>query len=63
MSPKREHASKYDQMNIGEVLEELSTDSEQGLTQDEATSRLEKYGENTIEEEEKNPVVVFLSHF
>jgi H+-transporting ATPase len=48
---------------IEEAIKELSTDSEKGLTGDEAAKRLETYGENTIKEEKQNPVIEFLSHF
>ncbi|MFO8010751.1 MAG: plasma-membrane proton-efflux P-type ATPase [Dehalococcoidia bacterium] len=63
MPGRRKGESKYEQMPVDEVIQELSTDSSQGLSWDEASQRLETYGENTIEEEEKNPVLVFLSHF
>ncbi|MFO8100967.1 MAG: plasma-membrane proton-efflux P-type ATPase [Dehalococcoidia bacterium] len=55
--------TKYERMSVEEVLDELSTDSEQGLTTDEVSRRLEQYGENTIEEEQEHPVIIFLSHF
>ena len=38
---------------LDELLKELDTDPEKGLTSVEAKARLEKYGENSLEEEEK----------
>ena len=35
------------------VLNELSTDKTQGLSQSEAASRIEKYGENRLQEKKK----------
>jgi len=52
-----------EEVSSREVLKELDTDSQKGLSRDEAQKRLEKYGENAIEEEKKNPVLEFLSHF
>lgn len=46
------------------TLEELETDREQGLTGDEAASRLERYGRNELPEGKKTPVILkFLKHF
>lgn len=45
------------------TLNRLSSDPDQGLTHDEAQKRLEKYGENTLEEEEYHPLIRLLSFF
>ncbi len=63
MARRKKKQSKYEQMSVDEALEDLSADPEQGLTQQEVDQRLQQYGENTIEEEGKHPIVVFLSHF
>jgi len=44
-------------------LEKKLNSSPQGLTQGEATSRLQQYGPNEIEEKEVNPLLKFLSYF
>ncbi len=47
-----------------EVAQELKTDLNQGLTEEEAKIRLEKYGPNQIEEKGKrSPIFIFLSQF
>ena len=46
---------KYYLQEIGEVYKEFET-SEKGLTQAEASSRLEKYGKNKLKEAEKTPM-------
>jgi len=52
----------YDQ-EINSVFEELGV-SEEGLSQEEAEKRLEKYGENELKEEEKVSVLrLFISQF
>ena len=45
---------KYYLQEIGEVYKDFET-SEKGLTQAEASSRLEKYGKNKLKEAEKTP--------
>jgi len=45
-----------------ELFETLSS-SKQGLTSDEASSRLSTYGPNAIEEKKQNPILKFLSYF
>jgi H+-transporting ATPase len=47
---------------LKEVLDELDA-SLDGLSQDEAERRLEKYGPNALEEERENPILKFLSYF
>ncbi len=46
-----------------EIIEELSTDTEKGISDSEAKARIEVYGENAVEEEERNPIMEFFSHF
>ncbi|MBR6233989.1 MAG: calcium-translocating P-type ATPase, PMCA-type [Erysipelotrichaceae bacterium] len=46
---------KYYLQEIGEVYKDYET-SEKGLTQAEASSRLEKYGKNKLKEAEKTPM-------
>ncbi|AAB85497.1 cation-transporting P-ATPase PacL [Methanothermobacter thermautotrophicus str. Delta H] len=54
---------KWADMSLDEVLKELKT-SRKGLSQDEASRRLEKYGKNELVEEKKaGPVKLFLSQF
>jgi len=50
--------------SINEVLTELKTDAEKGLSAGEAQERFEKYGPNSLGEEKKNPLWKrFLSQF
>jgi len=49
--------------SLDQAVSELHADTERGLSTEEAEQRLRQYGENTIEEEEKNPLLVFLSYF
>ncbi len=49
-------------LSLDEVLDQLDT-SLDGLSQDEAERRLEKYGPNALEEKEENPILKFLSYF
>ena len=54
---------KWADMSLDEVLKELKT-SRDGLSQDEASRRLEKYGKNELVKEKKaGPVKLFLSQF
>ncbi len=46
-------ATYWASKRLEDVLKELGTDLEKGLTSEEAASRLKKYGENILEEEEK----------
>jgi H+-transporting ATPase len=45
------------------TLAELDTDAQQGLSEEEASRRLEQHGRNTIEERRRSPVVKMLAHF
>ncbi len=58
-----EEKSKWEGKSIEEALEELSTNSKKGLTDQEVRERQEKFGKNTIEEEKENPIKNFFSHF
>ena len=50
--------------NVQDVVIRLRTDTEQGLSSEEAKKRLEKYGENRIDVGEKiSPVKIFLRQF
>lgn len=60
---KEKEGSDLEGLEIEEVIEELDTDSERGLSQGEASRRLEQYGPNSIEEDEQSWIVRLLSHF
>ena len=50
--------------NIEDVLKELNTNTEQGLSSEEVKNRLEKYGENKLNEKKKKSFFVrFLEQF
>ena len=54
----------YETKSSKEVLNELSSNDEQGLTSQEASERLLKYGPNKLPEKKKTPLfLVFLSQF
>ncbi len=56
-------SSKWYSRTVDEVFKRLKT-SKEGLSEEEAQKRLEKYGENEIEEEEEiSPVKIFLEQF
>jgi len=47
-----------------QVMKELNTDLERGLTQDEVSRRLERYGYNELKKEEKvSPLALFIGQF
>ena len=50
-------------LEVSEVLAELETDPQSGLTQDEAETRLAKHGANLIEEEERSVLGKLLAYF
>ncbi len=58
-----ERSTHFESITAGEVVDELSTDPDRGLSDEEASLRIEKYGRNKIEEERKHPVLKLLSHF
>ncbi len=41
-----ENQDKIKQMSVDDALDHFSSDSKQGLSEDEAKNRLQKYGEN-----------------
>jgi magnesium-transporting ATPase (P-type) len=45
--------SNWHSMEVDQVLKELDTDPHQGLSVEEAQSRLEKYGHNELKREEQ----------
>ncbi len=49
--------------SLEEVLEELGTDLERGLSEEEVRRRLEKYGPNELPEKKVHPLIKFLSYF
>lgn len=55
--------NKFADKNYDEVLKKLDVNQEDGLNNNEAANRREKYGPNEIESEDKNPIIEFLSHF
>ncbi len=56
-------SKNYKAMSIEDVLKDLHTNQEKGLTEEEVKKRLEKYGLNEIPEKKKSPVLKFLSYF
>jgi Ca2+-transporting ATPase len=51
-------------MEVDQVLRELETDPQQGLTENTAKSRLEKYGYNELKKEERvSPFTLFINQF
>ena len=51
--PVQEAKTLWHAKEVGQVLQELKTDPQQGLTEDAARSRLEKYGYNELKKEER----------
>ena len=54
--------SDYKEISVEEALELLET-SPNGLTESEARRRLEKFGENKLEEKKRNPLIELLSRY
>jgi len=50
------------ELSIDDLLQKLKSSSK-GLTDDEATSRLDEFGANELSEKKVNPIVKFLSYF
>ncbi len=51
-------------MEVDKVLTEMDTDAHRGLTEEEAKTRLEKYGYNELKKEEKiSPITLFFNQF
>lgn len=57
------HSEDLENKSSQAVIKALETDPAAGLSEDGARKRIERYGENAIEEERKSPILVFLSHF
>jgi len=55
--------SEFEKISVEETLQKLSADPNLGLSSSEVTTRLEKYGSNSIEEKKKNPFLKLLSYF
>ena len=49
--------------SLNKTMQQLKTNSEKGLSRDEAARRLEQYGSNSLQEEHENPLRKFLSFF
>ena len=56
-------AKKEESKTTSELISELGVSPEQGLSDSEAESRIEKYGYNELTEEKANPFLKFLSYF
>ena len=55
---------KFYQETVERILSHLQTNIENGLSENEASRRLKKYGPNIIEEKKaKSPLVVFIQQF
>ena len=54
--------TKLADLPVAELLEKLGS-SQEGISQDEAKSRLSEYGYNELAEKKTNPVLKFLSYF
>jgi H+-transporting ATPase len=61
--PPKEEKSRFENTSPEETLQQLQTNQDQGLTQNEAQKRLEKYGPNELAEERMHPLLKFLSYF
>jgi len=56
--------SNWHSMEVAQVTKELNTDPQEGLTEDEAKSRLEKYGYNELKKEKKvSGFSIFINQF
>ena len=61
---EKETRTKWHNIKANEVLKELDSSKEEGLTAEEVKKRLETYGENKLpERKEKHPLLKFLTHF
>jgi H+-transporting ATPase len=60
---QEEKKNRFEDVSPEETLQQLQTDPDDGLTQDEAQRRLEKYGPNELVEERMHPLRKFLSYF
>jgi H+-transporting ATPase len=53
----------FENESVEDVVRELRTDADHGLSDEEAQQRLQHYGPNTIQEKKQNPFLKFLSYF
>ncbi|CAH7431483.1 Calcium-transporting ATPase [Vibrio chagasii] len=57
-------SKKFFNLEKDEVLNELNTDSEKGISTTESKARLEKYGHNELQEQNKiSPLMLFIQQF
>ena len=53
---------EFETLSLKETCEALQTDAVNGLTEEEAAARLQKYGKNKLEEKKKmSPIAIFFS--
>ncbi|MCX7965155.1 MAG: cation-transporting P-type ATPase, partial [Syntrophorhabdaceae bacterium] len=56
--------ARWHSLEVERVIEELGSDVGNGLSEEEVKKRLEKYGYNELQKEEKlSPLALFLSQF
>ena len=53
----------FEKDSVVDVLHKLDIDPSEGLNNNEAASRKEKYGLNEIESKERSPILALLSHY
>jgi H+-transporting ATPase len=58
----RKAAEEFAKLSIEEALKKLGS-SDEGLSQEEAKQRLNRYGRNELAEERRSPLLQFLSYF
>jgi Ca2+-transporting ATPase len=62
--PEQKSKTIWHAMEVGQVLHELKTDPQQGLTEDTVRSHLEKYGYNELKKEERvSPLKLLINQF
>ena len=60
---KDQTSENFTTLTVEETLSRLQSNPKIGLTQIEAKQRIERYGSNTVEEKQQNPVIAFLKRF
>jgi H+-transporting ATPase len=60
---QQSRTAEFEELTAEEATQMLDTDPQRGLSEDEAQRRLERYGENVVEEERRSRIIKFLSHF
>ncbi|MFZ0452561.1 MAG: plasma-membrane proton-efflux P-type ATPase [Ignavibacteriaceae bacterium] len=63
MSADKSDKNDFQSKSIEDVLKELNTNKEKGLSDSEVQERIKKYGLNEITEKKLNPILKFLSYF